>query len=66
MSIRSILAVFVGYSTQFLFPGTILTAHDPGYTKIGRSSKLDDLEDFIGVGGGRGDAQGAGAGPIRG
>ena len=27
----------------FLSPGTISTAHDPGYTKIGRPSKLDDL-----------------------
>ena len=27
----------------FLAPGTISTAHDPGYTKIGTSSKLVDL-----------------------
>ena len=29
-------------STQFLAPGTISTARDPGYTKIGTSSKLVD------------------------
>ena len=39
-SIRSILAIFVGYSTQFLAPGTISTALDPGYTKIGRRQNL--------------------------
>ena len=37
------LAVFVGYSTQFLAPGTISTARDPGYTKIGTLSKLVDF-----------------------
>ena len=42
-SIWSLLAVFVGCSTQFLAPGTISTTHDPGYTKIGTSSKLVDL-----------------------
>ena len=39
-SIWSFLAVFVGYSTQFLAPGTISTALDPGYTKIGRRQNL--------------------------
>ena len=39
-----ILAVFVGYSTQFfLAPETISTACAPGYTKIRTSSKLADL-----------------------
>ena len=28
--------------TQFLAPGTISTPHDPGYMKIGTSSKLVD------------------------
>ena len=42
-SILSILAVFVGYSTQFLAPETISTARDPRYMKIGTSSKLVDL-----------------------
>ena len=42
-SIWSFLAVFVGYSTQFLAPDTISTDHDPGYTKIVTSSKLVDL-----------------------
>ena len=42
-SIWSFFAIFVGYSTQFLAPETISTAHDPGYTKIGTSSKLVDL-----------------------
>ena len=37
------MAVFVGYSTQFLAPGMISTARDPRYTKIGTSSKLADL-----------------------
>ena len=36
-------AVFMGYSTRFLAPGTISTARDLGYTKIGTSSKLVDL-----------------------
>ena len=31
------------YSTHFSAPGAISTAHDPGYTKIGTSSKLVDL-----------------------
>ena len=30
------MAVFVGYSTQFLAPETISTALHPGYTEIGR------------------------------
>ena len=30
----------MGYSTQFLAPGTISTALDPGYTKIGRRQNL--------------------------
>ena len=42
-SIWSFLTVFVGYSTQFLAPETISTAHDPGYMRIGTSSKLVDL-----------------------
>ena len=41
--IWSLLAVFAGYSTQFLGPGTISTTRDPGYTKIGTSSKVVDL-----------------------
>ena len=42
-SIWSFLAVFVGYSTQFLAPGAISTARETGYTKIGASSKLIEL-----------------------
>ena len=42
-SIWSFLAVFMGYSTQFLALWTISTACNPGYTKIGTSSKLVDL-----------------------
>ena len=42
-SIWSFLAVFVGYSTKFLAQGTIRTARDPQYTKIGTSSKHIDL-----------------------
>ena len=42
-SIWSFMAVFVGYNTQFSVPETILTARDPGYTKIESSSKLVDL-----------------------
>ena len=41
--IGSFLAVFVAYSTQFLAPGTISRARDPGYIKIETSSKLADL-----------------------
>ena len=41
--IWSFLAVFVGYSTQFLAPGMISTARDNRYMKIGTSSKLVDL-----------------------
>ena len=44
--IWSFLAVFVGYSTQFLALGTISTVGDPGYTKIGMPSKLVDLVIF--------------------
>ena len=36
----------MGYSTQFLAPETISTAHDPGYTLIRTSSKLVDLVIF--------------------
>ena len=42
-SILSFLAVFVGYSSQFLAPEMISTTRDPGFTKIGTSSKLVDL-----------------------
>ena len=42
-SILSILAVFVGYRTQFFGSETISTARDPRYTKIGTSSKLVDF-----------------------
>ena len=42
-SIWSFRAVFMGYSTHFLAPGAISMACDPGYTKIGTSSKLVDL-----------------------
>ena len=42
-SIWSFLAGCVVYSTQFLASGMISTANDPGYTKIGTSSKLVDL-----------------------
>ena len=41
-SIWSFLAVFVGYSTQFLALETISMSRDPWYTKIGTSSKLVD------------------------
>ena len=33
----------MGNSTQYLAPGTISTARDPRYTKIGTPSKLADL-----------------------
>ena len=36
------MAGIVGYSTQFLAPGTISTARDPRYMKIGTSLKLVD------------------------
>ena len=39
-SIWSFLAVFVGYSTQFLASKMISTAHEPGYTKIGSRQNL--------------------------
>ena len=45
-SISSFLAVFMGYSTQFLALETISMAHDPGYTLIRTSSKLVDLVIF--------------------
>ena len=41
--IWSFLVVFVGYSTQFLATETISMGHDPGYMKIGTSSKVVDL-----------------------
>ena len=47
------MAIFVGYSTQFLAPETISTALDPGYTKIGRrqnSSIWSFLAVFMGYG----------------
>ena len=34
---------FRAYRTRFLSPGTISMVRDPGYTKIGTSSKLVDL-----------------------
>ena len=40
LSSWSFLAVFMGYSTQFLALQTIPTTHDPGYIKIGTSSKF--------------------------
>ena len=46
MLFRSISGRFMGYSTQFLAPGTISTASDPKYTKIGTSTKLADLVIF--------------------
>ena len=42
-SIWSFLTVFIGHGTQFLAPWESRTASDPGYTKIGTSSKLVDL-----------------------
>ena len=47
------MAVFVGYSTQFLAPETISTDLEPGYTKIGRrqnSSIWSFLVVFMGYG----------------
>ena len=37
------LAVFVGYSTQFLAPGMISVARDPRYVKIGMSTKQTQI-----------------------
>ena len=50
-SISSFITVFVGYSTQFLAPGMISMASDPGARNLGRrpnSSIWSFLADFGG------------------
>ena len=50
-SISSFITVFVGYSTQFLAPGMISMASDPGARQLGRrpnSSIWSFLVDFGG------------------